>query len=911
MSVNLTSAAGPESFDAADSVPIEQDLIRVPFTEFDERDTSGSIQSRFARMARLYRDRVAVQTGETAISYLDLDLLSNRIANAILLRLGSGSEPVALLLDKGIFAIAAILGILKSGKAYVPLEPAQANSRDRYILADCGARLIVADAGHARLASSLAAEGVGILTVDETEELVDDRNPGWSGYPGDIAFLIYTSGSTGTPKGVIQTHACVLHAMVRGTNTLHISPSDRFTVIASCAAVASVSDIFGPLLNGGSVFPVDIVKEGFAGLRDKLVRDRITIWHTVPSIFRAMSRGLSGPLSVPSLRLIKLAGEPAYKSDFELYKKYLPGSCVFLVVLGTTEVATIRQFVANKETEIKEDVVPLGYATPGMKVVITGEDGEPLGPGAIGEIVIRSRHITPGYWRRPDLTAAAIRPDPDRAGWREIRLGDLGCMASDGCVFPAGRKDFQIKINGRKIMPAEIERALFQNEEVKQAAVMAEEDWTGGKRLAAYVSGIEGAVLSEAKLRAWLRGMLPDFMVPSLFTIAAELPLAPGGKIARGSLKALVTARNVREETGVEPGTSLEREVARVWQDSLGIPQIGVNQDFFELGGDSLAAARLMADMQNVFGKKLSPSSLLQAPTIAKMAGLIMRGCVGEESAIVQIGTDGAAGLNAPFFCVHGLGGEVLSLAALAKRLGVNRPFYGLKASESNGTEPAIEEIARRYVVEVKRIQPSGPYFLGGYSFGGIVAFEMARQLVAAGKTVALLAVLDTHAPGYPRPLPLLRRIMVVAKNSLRNWPESGSRYLAGRISVNATRARQVALGWVHRWTNRLNRPVTASVLNNPEVTNLLALKSYLPELYSGDIDLFRSTERRETYRYDPEYGWDNYVTGKIRIHEIPGDHSSIISEPHVGVLASKLAACLESYQGLIKGEYQDARMTQ
>jgi amino acid adenylation domain-containing protein len=599
----------------------------VGFVRFRMEDVEQSIPARFERQAERYPDRLAVDDGVRAGSYTELNGRANRVAHAILARRGDGPEPVAVLLDHDASLAAAILGVLKAGKFYVPLDPAAPRARTAAVLDDCGARLIVTRGQLRSPAAALAGPERVLLDLDELEAVMPAENPGLLIQPDAFAYVIYTSGTTGRPKGVVDRHRNVLHNVMRYTNGYRIGPHDRLTLLQTAANSGSVSSLFGALLNGATVLPFDLRARGLGALADWLAGEGITIYHSVPTIFRHMLRPES---RFPAVRLVRLEGDRASRSDVELFRRHFGPSCSLAVGLGITETGLIRRYVIGHDAPPDEGPVPVGYPVEDMEVRLLGEDGEPAGPGHVGEIAVRSRYLAAGYWRRPDLTAAAFRPDPDGGDARIYKTGDLGRMRADGCLEYLGRKDAQVKIRGHRVELIEVENALLETGRIREAAVAAREDRFGDARLVAYIVPERRPAPSGVELRGILGRALPDYMLPAAFVELEALPLNPNGKVDRRTLPDPPSVRPELATPYVAPRTPLEALLAGIWAEVLGLDRVGVDDRFLDLGGDSLLAARVAARVRDALGIGLPPAALLATPTVAGQALAALREGLGQ-----------------------------------------------------------------------------------------------------------------------------------------------------------------------------------------------------------------------------------------------------------------------------------------
>ncbi|MFQ5874601.1 MAG: amino acid adenylation domain-containing protein, partial [Dehalococcoidia bacterium] len=609
----MSNTSGPVTgFPSRQQGSLQGDRVRPtnPFVPFKKEEIEQSIPARFEQQVRSYPDRLAVKTRKHELTYEALDKAANRVARAILAQRGTGEEPIALLFEHGAPAIVAILGVLKAGKFYVPLDSSYPRARITSMLEDAQAGLIVTNNQHLALASELAQHGCHVLDIDAIDDRLFTENLGLALSPDTLAAIFYTSGSTGQPKGVVQNHRNVLHFIMNYTNSAHICADDRLSLLHSCGFAASVRSIFGALLNGAPLFPFNLKEEGLAHLATWLIQEEITIYYSVPSTFRHFVGTLTGEEECPKLRLIKLAGEPVFKRDVELYKKHFSADCIFVNTLGASEALGFRQYFIDKATPITGSLVPVGYAVEGMEVLLLDEAGKEVGENCTGEIAVKSRYLSPGYWRQPELTRAAFLPDP--AGGRECiyRTGDLGCMRPDGCLVYLGRKDLRVKIRGHRIDIAEIEQALLDHAAIKEVVAVAREDRPGDQRLVAYVVPARHPGPTVSELRRFLNERLPDYMIPLAFVMLDALPLTSTGKVDRQALPALGRSRPELASPFVAARTSVEEVLVGIWTDVLGLEQLSIHDNFFELGGHSLLATQVISRLREVFHAELPLRSL-------------------------------------------------------------------------------------------------------------------------------------------------------------------------------------------------------------------------------------------------------------------------------------------------------------
>ena len=611
-------------------LPPEQRAIRAKcfhptgrFVEFKKEEIEQSIPERFEKTVRMYSDRIAVKTKGRALTYDELNKTANRVARTVLSLIGPPEQPVTLLMDSDTTLFSTILGVLKSRKFYVPLDPTHPKARCSYIQADSQSRVLLTDSKNLSLAKELATDGVRLVNVGNLESGIPDDNLGLAISPDCLAYIIYTSGTTGQPKGVVQNHRNILNKVREYTNSWGIAPADRLVLLYSPSASGAVRDIFSSLLNGASLFPFSIRGDGITDLPRWLIDEQITIYNSAASLFRQFVSLLTGEEKFSNLFLIHVGSETIYRDDVEQYKKYFSDNCIFVARYGTSEISSIRQFAVDKNTSFSGGTVPAGYEVEDTEVLLLNDEGEEIGVNQVGEIAVRSRYLTPGYWRRPDLTEAAFVPTPNGEDERIYRTGDLGRMLPDGCLLHMGRKDFQVKVRGHRVEVAEIEISLLNLRTIKEAVVRVREDRPGEQRLEAYLVPEHLSALTVTTLRHLLAETLPDYMIPSVFVMLNALPLTPNGKVDRLALPAPSSTRPELDTRFTAPRTPIEEKLAQVWAEVLSLDQVGIHDNFMELGGDSLAATRVISRVIDIFRVEPPLRSLFEAATVANMAIVI------------------------------------------------------------------------------------------------------------------------------------------------------------------------------------------------------------------------------------------------------------------------------------------------
>jgi amino acid adenylation domain-containing protein len=588
------------------------------FVEFKKEDSERSIPDRFEQQVRRYPTRLAIQADNERLTYEELNGRANRVAHAILARAGKSDEPVALLFKQGVSLIVAGLGVLKAGKAYVPVDYSMPPAKASHILNDFEPRLILTDKHNLTLARELASGSTKVLDVDALDARLPEINPGLPISPDDLAYIHYTSGSTGEPKGVVENHRNEIHNIMTNTNALRISASDRISLVRA-NNVGATRDTLLALLNGAALFPLDI-KESLADLARWLIQNDITVFTCVTSIFRHAVKDLSEKEQFPKLRLIHVGGEAISKADVDLYKKHFSDECLFVSRLGLSETETLTYYFINKQTEIKGDRVPVGYPLEGNEILLLDEDGREIGPNQVGEIAVKSRYLALGYWRQPELTRAKFVTDPKRGPDRIYFTGDLGYRLPDGCLVHVGRKDFQVKIRGYRVEVPAVEMTLLELPGIKEAVVIPREEMPGATRLVAYIVVEPGRGPTLSQLHKSLRVKLPDYMRPSSFVVLDSLPLTANGKVDRKALPAPTDSRCGLDTPYVAASTALEKALVHLWGEVMGLERVGVRDDFSELGGDSLLAAQISSRINALFPLRRPLASLFETPTIYQLS---------------------------------------------------------------------------------------------------------------------------------------------------------------------------------------------------------------------------------------------------------------------------------------------------
>ncbi len=856
------------------------------FVPFDRREIEQSIPDRFAKQVRHSPQSVAVWSEERCLTYDALDRYANRIAMAIVRHRIPHATSVAILLPQGVDHIAAILGVLKAGRHYVPLDPASSTEELRAILLDSGSSLIVSNGSSAGLARNLS-NGLPVCDVDALDQSLSDAAPELPIGPDSLAYIYYTSGTTGQPKGVVDNHRNVLHNVMRYTNSLEIRRADRLTLLQSPAFSGSVSSLFCALLNGATCYPFDLRRLGFNALASLIKERKLTILHSVPTVFQHL---VETGVPFPSLRIIRLEGDQVHHHHIEAYRKHFGAQCVLVNGMGATETGLTRQYFIDHDMELAGGLIPIGYPTDDMETILIDEFGIEVTAGQIGEIAVRSRYLALGYWNRPSLTSERFRRPNGAKGKRTYRTGDFGRFRTDGCLEYLGRRDYQIKIRGRRVDLQQIEREIRALPSVVDAVVVSHPSEAGDTRLVGYVVAVNSPPTSSALRRA-LAETLPTRMIPTAFVVLDEIPVDDNGKIRRRDLPTPSNARPSQDTPFVSPRDNVERALVEICGSLLGITTVGAEDDLFDLGFDSLLLLRLLAKVNDEFSQDLSSGVFLNVRTIAQLADRL-RQCAPRDTLIpLQSGT------RAPCFLVHAHRGQVLHYGRLASRMERDRPLVAVQSPARQPFGTTVEDLATHHVTAIRRVQEHGPYLLGGYCFGALVAFEMAQQLHALGETVPLLILLDPDLPGGEAPQnatrvdlisKIRRHVGSLRSAELRHWAPylrtHGQRVL--RRVVRRTRHRVLSVIYP-----ALQRPITTSVVDDWAQR---ACRMYRPKPYVGAALVIGHVDGTGAVKHYES--WQGILCGEYELRYIEAPERSMFQEPYVRELAALLNNAIDGW---------------
>ena len=831
---------------------------------------------------------IALSSEDEQLSYQELDQRANQLAHYLQKR-GVGPEVlVGICMERSFDLVVAVLATLKAGGAYVPLDPKYPRERLRTMLDDCRPAVLITQATSSTTLPPY--EGYMLSLENEWEKVACESKqaPAGSGDAGNLAYVVYTSGSTGRPKGVMISHRGLCNVIEDQIRAFGVHTESCLLQFASFSFDASVSEIFVALLAGARLF---LATSAFSLLPGSsllhLLRDqRVTTVTLPPSALALLPQE-----ELPHLHTLIVAGEACPVPLAQQWSRY----CRFLNAYGPSEV-TICATIALCETAA--DQLPMGRPIANTRTYVLDAHMQPVPIGVPGELYLGGVGLARGYLNRPSLTAERFVPDPfsSVAGERLYKTGDLVRYCTNGELEFIGRIDQQVKLRGFRIELGEIEAAFHYQPEVQEAAVILREDTPGEKRLAAYITLRAGYTLREAELRERLREMLPDYMLPAHITVLEALPLNPNGKVNRRALPKPGQAwrlQHMNEYIG--PRDTIEWNIAQIWGQLLDLKLVGVRENFFSVGGNSLLAVRLLAALEETFGIKLPLNTLFQGNTIEYLASLV-RGQEDYASSwqtLVEFYSWQKDTDKLPFFCVHPSSGDTFAYADLARFIGSDQPFYAFQSRGLDGKQApleSIEEMAHYYISLLHGVQPQGPYLLGGWSMGGIVAYEMARQLSMQGEVVALLAMLDaTIVPAIEGGDEEMTRAWFGKDIP---WEQFSQLDEEAQTSYTLEYLRQIGIELpdtdIHFYRNhmRLFRINSRAVFN------------YTPQPYAGDLTAFRC--REAAAHLPPDLAWGDFVRGALKIYEVPGNHHSMMAYPHVEELARQVRRCIdETYEKL------------
>jgi aspartate racemase len=872
--------------------------LRQLLVEWNETATDyprdRSIHGLFEDQVAATPDAVAVVFEGASVTYRELDRRANQLSHHLRTAGVCPEHRVGVLIDRSLEMIVAILGILKAGGAYVPLDLLAPPERLAFMLRNTKIDVVLTQA---RMQNRLPALDALVIRLDADWGAIAARPQTrleGSVSADDLAHVTYTSGSTGEPKGVAVTHRNVVR-LVRGTSYARFGRDEVILQLTALSFDVSAFEIWGALLNGGRLVMAPPGVPGVAELRDVIARNGVTtLWLTSGLFEQVVDHGLD---SLRPLRQLLVGGDVVSPPHVRRVLAALPTLTV-INGYGPTEGATFACCHTVTSPPPPGHSVPIGRPIANTRVYVLDRQRQPVPIGVPGELWIAGDAVARGYVGRPELTAERFvvqRLSPTLEE-RMYRTGDVVRWLADGTIDFIGRLDDQVKVRGFRVEPGEVEATLARHPRVRAATVVARRAPSGDARLIGYVVGEDP--LDARELREFLRQTLPEYMIPTAFMKLNRLPLNVSGKVDRRSLPE--PAETADKAASVEPRDEMERRLAEIWREVLSIARVGIHDSFFDLGGHSLLAVRMFARLEETLRIRLPLATLFRTPTIEGLARIIAQGEMpAPRRSLVPIQSGGN---QVPLFGVPGVGGNVLCYHDLARLMGPERPFYGLQSRGLDGKDrplTRIEDIAAAFLEELRQVQPHGPYNLLGVCMGGVVAYEMAQQLRAAGQEVAPLVLIDAWLPGAPSEQrlglgPRVRAVADLVGSRLQLYARMLMR-LRGRQRLGYLRERLRTFTQILAQRDMFRGDRSDLYLRMVTQANLLALRQYEPRVYPGRALLIRAEDRRVTTEDDRRLLWRQLISGGLEIHSLPAaDSGLMLIEPSVRMLAEQLKICFE-----------------
>jgi len=878
-------------------------------------------------------ERVAVTGRSVSWTREELEARANRLAQQLLENGLRRQEVVAIYAHREPALVCAMQAVLKAGGAFTILDAAYPAAQLTACWRAAAPRAAVLIVGAGNPPSLLEGEMRSVapklcihLSADGTAS--GPSSGPWKelalpSRPNEIAYVASAPATMGAVKGILGTHAHLVHFLEWQARTFALGPDDRFGMLSGLSRDMLLREVFAALWVGGSIHvpaPASMGERG--GLADWIAREKLTVLHLTPAMVKLVTAAPDRRMN--SLRWVFVSGDVLSAGTVDRLRRAAPNAaCVNLY--GATETRHAVAFYVVPPSGERRARVPIGRGIDGVQVLIVNSRNAMAGVGEPGEIVIRTPYLVLGNGGEAQLpperiTVSPFCTDPED---RVYRTGDLGRYLPDGGVEFCGRGDGQVKVGGFPIELGEIEAALEEHPSVSDAAVGVWEEPNGQRRLIGYVIPSAGVIPAWETLRAFLRERLPEYAVPGAFAVIDSIPLTPDGEIERKALPKVEAIGPEGSKGLAAQRDALEQQLVRVWEGILNRTPIGIKDDFFEQGGHSLLAVRLFSEIEKLTGKMLPLVTLFEARTIEQLAAVLKgEGWQPRWTSLVPIKPDGS---KPPFYCVHGVGGNILEFEDFSRYIDADQPLYGIQAQGLGGKRPrlkTVEEMAAHYISEIREFQPEGPYYLGGSSFGGVVAYEMAQRLVAQNQRIGLLVMFDSFAPGYPKwpskTTALAKQLSYWRFRMDLHWENlkeaRGSEkwtYITAKLVRLKRQLRRQFKNARARVKGTIESRLHPKTIREVREAGRHASERYEATPYPGIVTLLRATVRRSGIYDDPTNGWSEYARG-VDVHHVPGHHGSIMREPRARVLVEKLTACLNNaYRQAAAGAPQRPHITE
>jgi amino acid adenylation domain-containing protein len=819
-----------------------------------------------------HANKTALEDHIGSYSYTELLEYSYGISNTLIdvdIRLG---DRVVLLLNQGKAAVAAMLGVLQAGACFIPIDTKEPEERLQYIINDCKPCVILSDNFNETAIKAILPNTkiISIDTIKPYPNLIKNIPI----TPEAMAYIFYTSGSTGNPKGVCQNHRNVLHFVTTYADTLAITDVDRLSMLYSMNFSASNMDIFSGLLRGATVCFYDLKNRGTSDLENWLDSQKISVLHTVPSIFRHLLNNTTSNHVYKHIRAIDLGGEAVFNSDIKLLKQFFTDKCVCLNHLAATEASVIAQYKIDKNKHYQKGLLPVGPAASGMRITILNNN-KPAPIDETGEIILESEYLSTGYWQQPELSDKVFGISSN--GIRHYRSGDLGFFDAEGHLNYVGRNDFRVKINGQTIELGEIEASINALPDIDEAICIAyQEDETREKILIAFYI-TSSTTLTSNNLREALKSTLPNYMIPAIFIARESFPKTSTGKLDRKGIQPLAHELSINLTHARLAETTLEKNIALIFSSLLKTDVIDCEKTFFELGGSSLLAMNLIMLLEKNYRVDIPLELINKNASVAHIANHITTADSPSNTYLHQSLLTPLKVDNKPYnlFLVHGRDGHAMVSPDFANLLGVNHNVYTLRARGlKHGEKPnlSMEGMAAEYIREIRQIQAEGPYYLSGLCAGSVIALEMARQLTRVGEVVKPVIVFDPPFRSIKNPMSIDKKRTLVREmyQSLQSYNIEDYKDLANGLQS------RVADGKIDLdISNEAELGATAHVVIGMNI----AMNTYLPHPYEGDVLILCSKIRYERKKQ----AGDSLITGRLKHFVVGLAHDDVLDakNPH------------------------------
>ncbi|MDZ7806121.1 MAG: amino acid adenylation domain-containing protein [Gracilimonas sp.] len=872
-----------------------------------------------AEIDQAQSDSIALVHKNISWSYEELFSRVDKLA-AHLQAIGvAPNDIIGVYTDRSTEMMVSILGILKAGAAFLPLDPQYPEERIRFMVEDTGTSLILSQEQYRGTLKNFDAniffvdsDWNDIETTKDDYQLPEVRTD-------DLAYIIYTSGSTGTPKGVMITFGNLLSYTVMAVDEYKLTAEDNTLQFGTMNFDVFTEEVFPTFLAGGTLVLRNEASalggNSFWSFIEKHQISFITLptafWHTLCTQLDYEQAKMAS-----SVKLLVFGGEAMSEHMLELWQKYFGSEVRLINTYGPSETTVVVTGFDCQDFDGTKGKVPIGKPFNNVECYILDEELQPCAPGKRGELYIAGPQVAKGYLNRQELTSERFIKNPFNAGrfWIMYKTGDICTYLPDGNIAFEGRNDSQVKLRGLRIELGEIETAINRLDSVKESVVILREDSPGDKKIVAYLVA-SGESFDPKLIRQELKNVLAGYMIPSAFVPLEKIPLTTNGKVNRRILPP-PERKHLASGTDVKlPENTLEETLLGIWENVVNVSPISVEDNFFDIGGHSLIAVQLFDDIRNRIGVDLPLAALFEAPTIRELADYIK----GEEDELLTVSASPMVRINekgtqVPFYCIHGHFGNVLNFAALSRELGKDQPFYGLQGIGFGGVEiplTRIEEIAERYVREIKAIQSEGPYSLGGYCYGTLVALEVAKQLKRNEDEIAHLVMFDPQPNLYPE---LLERDVLHDFEDLkkRQRAEIIKNEITGKSILKKAeyftfrlRDRLISDLYVNgiKFFKKVGRPTgmkLPKILRDVEYTNFVAMNEYnVKGPWEGDIDMIMSKPVVDGYSDQPEDDWSAMATGQVHVHFIEDNGviagGEMFKKPYVYKTAEKLKSVLQT----------------